>query len=281
LKFIQSFYIKLHSFPFCSSALIFLIISLFSFQACKPKLATLDASQNSGDTQTIGIKKEFRWTKTNLSVCWLNDNPYYDAYKKQVKEVVTKNVHKTIFRLSGWGNCDRRNPIASGDVRIFIYDDPKAHKDPWFEEAIAAAKTESPERPGAPRAEIAMRRKFLSSSYTVILNESYKFGLKEKTMNIYAGLTSRGQQLKKLSDMVHEFGHVLGLFHEHVHEEASCHGETGEEFNAKYSEIVAPYNSGSIMTYCGRNMPYYNTAVEPTFTEKDIFAVNKMYAYLK
>jgi hypothetical protein len=269
----------LNRFNLKRTALLCSVLATFSCAsiACKKKIANVESS--GGDTQTIGVKKEYRWEKTDLTVCWLNDNPYYNEFKRTRKEIVTKNVHKTVFRLSGWGVCDRSERAVRADVRIFIYDDPKAETDPWLRSAFEHAEANGDGTPGREGGYLATLG--INKIYTLLLNAEYKKGIPEKSIKRFASLNQKGKYNRLTRTVLHEFGHILGLEHENIHEEASCHSEKGETLNTESSEIVAPYNKDSVMSYCNHRFETLETDSEPNFTPGDVLGINRMYAHLK
>lgn len=75
---------------------------------------------------------------------------------------------------------------------------------------------------------------------------------------------------------VHEFGHALGLAHEHLREDAPqlCKDEVAGAIADIYGDLVlTKYDPKSIMNYCAK--PWLGTG---KLTEKDIEAIKKFYS---
>jgi hypothetical protein len=262
---------------FLATGLCFSILAA----SCKQRSFGTNESGNAEDgkseTETIGIIKQYRWDHLNLSVCWLNDNPIFDAFKTKMKLLIEKNLKQTAFRTEGWANCDLKPLAKKVDVKIFIYDDPKNASIPQFRKILSFLQESLPEKPGTPSADIGMKT-YSNGLFSISINVNRNNGLKAKSIDAFSKLTPYGKQNRIEHDFLHEFGHLLGLHHEHAHEEASCHDEFGQKLNNE-SQIIGPYNKDSIMSYC-TDINYDNDP-SPIFNSKDIAAINKMNLHLK
>lgn len=77
---------------------------------------------------------------------------------------------------------------------------------------------------------------------------------------------------------LHEFGHVLGLLHEHVHSDSNC---KKYEAAASHTKIdITPYDPDSLMNYCSFIERYHTkNPPEPTLNDADIAAVKAIFDF--
>lgn len=159
------------------------------------------------------------WPKNNLVVCW-QDSPdaEYAMEKAWVKVRITDTWQKNSgLRFSGWNECQT---FRDEDIQITI------------------SNTKGPRTMGLGRNMEGMYLNFRLDTF-------------------FGELCATDNKRCVESTSIHEFGHAVGINHEHLHPDnptPECSPTSGGTAGDK---TVGSYDSYSIMNYCN-NMSYTN-----------------------
>lgn len=170
-----------------------------------------------------------RWQQNTVQVCFVNpdrdtvDGFTIDAFSQDEKAHVQQWVNeeytaeRTGIHFSGFQSCEQSlNP----DVVIYLRSETVSIG-PGRVELASATLGQTPARPSI---------RYQSARGAVYLSRS--------------GLTK--------SVVIHEFGHVAGLYHEHDHPDAdqACHYNDAHDKQVYAYRGYLPYDHDSIMSYC-------------------------------
>ena len=182
------------------------------------------------------MEKE-RWTTPIIPVCWEQWSSEFEVERQWVMQRVMETwAEHTVVDFINWGRCEKG---TSPSVRIHILDT-------------------------APHTK-ALGRSLAGLPGGVILNFKFR---RWKTD------CARNDSLRKRcieTIALHEFGHIIGLQHEHLRQdvEPGC-GQAHHRKN-KHLRPIGPYDGLSIMNYC------YHKHWSNRLSLGDIRTVNRIY----
>lgn len=213
------------------------------------------------------------WTKQSIHVCWRNGveqdpafakNDFNDIKKQAVREIVQQEytIDRVGIEFVGWENCNELQP-GSFDFEI-IQDNFAAESNsivkPYRDQSVEGLAfmgegggcyriTENDPFAEQPKVSVGYYRRNSKTEKKVYL---LFIDLNDLFENSFTSL-------KRLqSTALHEFGHVAGLRHEHIHpdamEDSNCQ-YMGRDFTVSEkpydtTRIVSEYDPNSIMNYC-------------------------------
>jgi Astacin (Peptidase family M12A) len=180
------------------------------------------------------------WPKATVSVCFIKTTEATDTFRTLVQQTVVNGINnKTLFKFKGFGYCQNQK----ADVYIEVNE------------------------LGRSSASIGQRNQteFLGYKGRIRLFLEYLPG--KKTPSFYMK-----------NSILHEFGHVIGLHHEHLRDDSpSC--EKVRKDNVTHEKVkdifikVGAYDQESIMNYCNPNYQ----KIELSLSNGDIRTINTAY----
>ena len=206
------------------------------FLLCFGGLVSSCGDDVSNDAFLNGYAQKKRlWLSKTIPVCWENGSFGYSRYKALVKRAISSTwQHYSSLRFVGWGTCTR----ASKGVRIRIQDSK------IFARGIG--------------------RNLDGVRNGVVLNFTFR--------NWSRGCQKMKDHCIKMN-AVHEFGHVIGLAHEHNRKDRK--GNCKITYKGAHGDTyLTAYDVDSIMNYCGD--PYRLKGGTP-LSNGDIVSVRKLY----
>jgi hypothetical protein len=204
--------------------------------ACEPKRNEVPETDVEGF-----ITKHNLWPNSTASVCFMETKEASASYKKLVKETVIRGINdKTEFKFTGFHNCSEKR----AQIYVEVYQNGIAN-------SLAGSQTNPLVR---------------------ILYKGY-YG----KVTLYLG--ERGiiyPEYLAHNVILHEFGHALGLYHEHMREDSTCKAKAGGLSHSKLQKIAVKYgkyDENSIMNYCHPN--YFKSKFY--LSQEDIKTINFSY----
>jgi hypothetical protein len=162
-----------------------------------------------------------------IAVCWVNPNDVTAQVRDAVQTLVVDEFHgKTAVRFTGFGAC-----TSADTSRTMI------------RARFETARTTNTSHPGG--------QSWVGPVARPLPNEA--------SATLWFGAPSdwnRAEWLKNatLSAALHEFGHAIGLLHEHERSDATgCDAYPPPVSNDNLSVKIGPFDPDSIMNYCRRD----------------------------
>lgn len=186
---------------------------------CKTKQA---ASETSGVVFPYG-----KWSTTNLNVCFEKANEETKEVNAYIRKVVEDNFHNfTKLRFQGWKQC---NESSDEMVKVAIFSDVNK---------VQSSRTG--------------QLKFTTPSTTTrsIVKGKMSHALVKFNLGMQEALCKESGSPSNIcltNSILHEFGHVVGLEHEHDHDDSLCDMPKSKIRGLK---SVGKYDASSIMNYC-------------------------------
>jgi hypothetical protein len=182
------------------------------------------------------------WPKDFLTVCWMPDlyfdqDPDVKALRDAGKAVVMKEWSRVSrVRLSGWQSCSF-SPDSPKDIRI----------------------GRMPVGGGAGRSEIGTNALDVPADQpTMLLNFSADDleGCRGNPSGLCRQTGPEGLDPAVVTSfehvILHEFGHALGLRHEHAHTDETCSWEEDLDPDGYNGQTLWAYDPASVMNYCAQ-----------------------------
>jgi len=213
------------------------------------------------------------WTKQSIHVCWRNGvdqdpafvkNDFNNIKKQAVREIVQQEytIERVGIEFVGWENCNELKPgtfdfeiiqdhfAAPSNPTVKYYRDQSVEGMAFLGEGGGCYRiTEHDPFSEQPKVSVGYYRRNSKPEKKVYL---MFFEMNDVFENSFTSI-------KRLqSTALHEFGHVAGLRHEHIHPEAMNDSNCkymGTDFTVSEktydtTRIVSEYDPNSIMNYC-------------------------------
>ena len=178
------------------------------------------------------------WDKTTLRVCWKDFRQSTQGDRSIVKSAIERAYRQhTVLRFIGWNECPQNR--SAYDIFINVFD----------------RRVTSP-----------VGTEFLNSSSGMVLNFTFQ---NWNTSYCTQSEERRRHCISTLS--IHEFGHAIGLRHEHKRRDSPRRCDKIQDRGADGDSYVGSYDAASIMDYCNRGL--YNNELSPG----DIVTIREMY----
>ncbi|RZA26992.1 MAG: hypothetical protein EOP10_01780 [Proteobacteria bacterium] len=218
-----------------------------------------DENDSTSETQSVVLDAtRSRWTNPSaIPVCIMNRAQISDEVFTDIKNyVVTEYANKTGLNFVGWGSCT--NAQKTGKVIRVTF----ANKHNW---ATTGGMTA-----GGGLSMVGMTPSncgtdCLGGTMRLDISTTGAFPSKESNYRDFTVTRTR-------ATAIHEFGHAIGLMHEHERSDAEgCDRSDGSVVadDSRYT-YVTDYDSNSIMNYC-------HSGSQTTLTKNDIAGVAYLY----
>jgi|GEM_PF-5261330 len=231
--------------------------------ACADKKSASDAG-----SQSVAYVPSL-WQKRSIVVCWVTPKGMHpDQLSEDVKDVAKRAVTReyngrTGISFVGWKSCDE---TSNPDLRVTDYgndSEPTKRGDAGTIGALSLEQIHGVAPSGMQRSPVRL------NMVSGCMGTYAKGG---NSLNACVALTA-----------LHEFGHVAGLRHEHVHPKSTC-VQYREDLvvygmGAKDHQYSTDYDPRSVMDYC-----YYDEvfktqlpADQIRLSDKDVAGLNLLY----
>ncbi len=218
-------------------ALVYLVVALW--------MTSCGVNQNSStsDLDSVADLSALWSNPSSIPVCFVDQNPSWQQYRDSIRDEVTASYNKTNkIRFTGWGFCNSTSSVPT--IRIKI-DNAISYNGGYILGCSHIG-------PGP-------------SSYAACQGDLYRLAGKSYSgigFNMFLYPLSKGTP-------THEFGHALGLRHEHARTDVTDGCSTGEvAYEAGNIAYLTNYDGNSVMSYCSN---------AETLSSDDIQGLNTLY----
>lgn len=219
-------------------------VLLFAISALGASAVTACSEETEPEgAQSQGAVYQLKtWPFKNIGVCWENPTDHDLVYRNLVREVLEEQYAKrTNVSFFGFQKC---GPIWSPIIHVRIQD-----ANPYS-------------------------RYGMESSMPSGMSLNFTF---EKFKGFQCRLSKEARLNCIRAYALHEFGHALGLLHEHLRADSTCEGSKYGE-KAKFlpflGRLAGRYDPDSIMNYCENSTQTKKKAV---LSKGDIQVINSIY----
>ncbi len=239
-------------------------------------------SKSDSDVSGIGLQKT-AFSSNVVGVCWENRSladVELKHLRPEIQRFVASEFSRTVVRMTGWGDCKNPSPQRN-EVRFTWWDPGEAPN--VFVDGQSQIGNGSIYGP---------RLKALSQKVKSDVRAAPTLAMNSEAWREWLNLRKQDFALADLkSKVLHEFGHAVGLLHEHVRIDSTCDKKEKLEIHLKYwrdsdvglagvmKSIVGTKNfdESSVMNYC-RIEEFQATGKVVGFSAGDIQTINQLYA---
>lgn len=226
---------------------------------CSLAHACGQASDNDSETQAVVLdSSRSRWTNPEaIQVCVTNRSQVADEVFNDIKNhVVTEYSNKTGLNFVGWKSC------TSAQMKQKVIRVNFRNKHNWESNGGVSA--------GGGLSMVGMTA---SSCGADCLGATMRLDISQT--GTFPAKTSRYRNFtvtRTRATAIHEFGHAIGLMHEHERADANdCDRSDGSVVSESSRYVyVTDYDSNSIMNYC-------HSGDQTTLSKSDIQGVAYLY----
>ncbi len=246
-----------------------LIISAFMFMGCHRQQASetkiVVAGPNTPD-RSFGIGLPL-WSKKRLGVCWEIGNVFSSDQKRMIESAVVKEYAQAEFELYNWNECGPKQIVADSSSPFGVTYTPNIDED---------IRVDSCDNTNNPRAseEGCDNYSALGSDNLTLLGGVH-LNQNADTTGLCSG-QKNGFCLQNYA--LHEFGHAMGLSHEHEGvgaDNCPAIGTVEAEFR-KGKTTFGVTDKDSIMNYC-KNIHDMVNLQEPKLSSADMSGLLALY----
>jgi len=239
-------------------------------------------SKSDSDVNGIGLQKT-AFSSNVIEVCWENRSQAdleLKHLRSEIQRFVGSEFARTVVRMTGWADCKNPTP-QKNEVRFTWWDSGEApHALVDGQSQIGNGSIYGP------------RLKALSQRLKSDVRAAPTLAMNSEAWREWLNLRKQDVALADLkSKVLHEFGHAVGLLHEHVRTDSTCDKKETLEMHLKYwrdsdvglaavmKSIVGTKNfdESSVMNYC-RIEDFQATGKVVGFSAGDIQTINLLYA---
>lgn len=205
----------------------------------KPKIIAGSAVATALVASSIVFWAGGRWSNPKaIPVCWVNPNDVTAEIKDSIRNHVTAQYSRSNVQFSGWDNCNSNELGKRDQIQVFF---KRVHD--W-------AKTSGSIGAGGGKSYIGPTKASLGGE-----DGQGTMMIAVGRNGAYPASYMRSWVIDQtLATAVHEFGHAVGLAHEHERADAPrCNDQAGNLKDGGTYKYVGAYDPQSIMNYCMNN----------------------------
>jgi hypothetical protein len=245
-------------------------------------LTACNTREGESDVNGFGLQKT-AFSSNIINVCWENRSQAdveLRAARTELMTHISRQFGKTVVKLEGWTDC-REPGSAKNEVRFT-----------WWDKGEAPGIMVDGASQIGNGAIYGTRLKVLAQHIESKVRAAPTLALNSEAWR--EALTLRGRAVA-LSDMqsklLHEFGHAVGLLHEHAREDSTCdkkerveaHKAYWQKADAGLAAVMASivrtktFDDVSVMNYCHLDR-LMGTGKTAELSAGDVQTINLLYA---